>query len=91
MCPRRRRWLVAALLTVTALAAGAAVGTAAPATPTDTTTGTPMGTSGNFPTETVAVAFAFGGILLASLGALALRRRDGPERLDQQGSDDRPD
>ena len=63
---------------------------AAADTPTAaTTTATPMGTSGNFPTETIAVALAVGGIVLAGAGALALRRRGGRDGTGTDGAENR--
>jgi hypothetical protein len=87
-----RQWLVATLLVVTAFSAGVPIGPAAGAadTPaTDTTTGTPMGTSGNFPTEMVAVALAVTGIVLAGVGALAFRRGREPDDTGETGPETR--
>jgi hypothetical protein len=91
-----RQWLVATLLVVTVFSAGVPIGPAAGASSdasgtqtTDTTTGTPMGTSGNFPTEMVAVALAVTGIVLAGAGALAFRRGREPDATGETGPETR--
>jgi hypothetical protein len=87
-----RRWSVATLLFVALLSAGSLVGPAAGAPdtpPTDTVTGTPMGTSGTFPTEAVAVGLALAGIVLAGAGAVALRRRGERNDAGTDGSENR--
>jgi len=93
-----RQWLVAVLVFVTVLSAGVPVAPAAGASvdasgtqATDTTTGTPMGTSGNFPTEMVAVTLAVTGIVLAGAGALALRRRSESDGTGEAGPGNRRD
>ena len=90
-----RQWLVATLVLVTALSGGAPVAPATGASvdatgtkTTDTTTATPMGTSGNFPTEMVAVGLAVAGIVFAAAGALAFRRQ---QREPDEAGENRPE
>jgi hypothetical protein len=87
-----RQCLVATLALVTALSGGVPAASAASVSvdatgtkTTDTTTATPMGTSGNFPTEMVAVGLAVAGIVFAAAGALAFRRQQ--RERDETGED----
>lgn len=89
-----RRWLVATLVLTAALSGSALVGAAAGAPDgqaTDTTTDAPMGTSPDFPTETVAVGLALAGVVLAAAGAVALRRRDERAGAGEERPEDRRD
>ena len=91
-----RQWLVATLVLVTALLGGVpgalAAGPSVDASgtqATDTTTATPMGTSGDFPTEMVAVGLAVVGIGLAGAGALAFRRGREPGGTGEENQENR--